>query len=134
MSVLSARDGHDGDVLAVVSQSGPTVTFFDAATHVALADLELPGGEPHELCFDPTQRLLWCTHAYESGYYHANAGQLSRVTVIDPDARRIVDVSVEGSDARSRGVVMIDTVTRNILGRIDNRNPRPALVRHRSHR
>lgn len=148
MSVLSTRDGRDGDVLAVVSQSGPTVTFFDAATDVALADLDLPGGEPHELCFDPTQRLLWCTHAYESGYYHANTGRLSRLTVIDPDTRRIVDVidiapehgphglaldaaagrlyvSVEGSDARSGGVVVIDTTTRKVLGRMDTGAPGP---------
>ncbi|MCQ0025514.1 hypothetical protein M4914_22975 [Streptomyces somaliensis DSM 40738] len=40
------------DQLAVVSQSGPTVTFFDAATHEPLEVLQVPG-EPHELCFDP---------------------------------------------------------------------------------
>jgi len=141
MTTSITRDGREGDVLAVVSQSGPTVTFFDAATDVALGTLELLA-EPHELCFDPTQRLLWCTISYISGYYHANAGRRTLLTVIDPDARCIVDVvdiapehgphglaldaargrlyvSVEGQDDRQGGVVVIDTATRKPLGRID---------------
>lgn len=141
MTVLSVRDGRDGDILAVVSQSGPTVTFFNAATDKELGAVELLA-EPHELCFDPTRRLLWCTNTYYSGYYHANAGRRTQLTVIDPDLRRIVDVidiapehgphglaidtarsrlyvSVEGSNERPGGVVVIDTETRKPLGRID---------------
>ncbi|MET0702627.1 MAG: YncE family protein [Mycobacterium sp.] len=141
MPDTSARDGRDGDVLAVVSQSGPTVTFFDAATDTHLDTLELLA-EPHELRFDPVHRLLWCTNTYYSGYYHANGGQRTQLTVIDPDARRIVDVvdlapehgphglaldatggrlyvSVEGAGDRPGGVVVIDTATRKALGRID---------------
>jgi DNA-binding beta-propeller fold protein YncE len=147
MTDPTARDGRHGDVLAVVSQSGPTVTFFDAATDVVLGALELLA-EPHELCFDPTQRLLWCTNTYYSGYYGANAGPRTQLTVIDPDSRRIVEVvdiapehgphglaldaargrlyvSVEGSDERSGGVVVIDTATRKALGRIDTGAPGP---------
>ncbi|MBF6331115.1 YncE family protein [Nocardia transvalensis] len=143
----TARAGRDGDVLAVVSQSGPTVTFFDAATDAPLGVLNVLA-EPHELCFDPTQRLLWCTSAYYGGYYHANTGRRTQLTVIDPDARRIVDVvdlapehgphglaldpvrgrmyvSVEGSDDRPGGVVVIDTETRKPLGRIDTGAPGP---------
>ena len=141
MTDTTARYGRDGDVLAVASQGGPTVHFFDAKTDALLGALEL-SAEPHELCFDPTQRMLWCTHPYRSGYYHANAGRHTHLTLIDPDARRIVDVidiapehgphglaldstrgklyvSVEGSDDRSGGVVVIDTATRKVLGRID---------------
>jgi DNA-binding beta-propeller fold protein YncE len=141
------RDGRDGDVLAVVSQSGPTVTFFDARTDVPLGALELLA-EPHELCFDPKHRLLWCTNTYFGGYYHANAGRRTQLTVIDPDARRIVEVidlapehgphglaldpihgrvyvSVEGSNDRPGGVVVIDLETRKSLGRIDTQAPGP---------
>ncbi|MET9361609.1 YncE family protein [Streptomyces sp. NPDC006632] len=143
----SARADREGDVLAVVSQSGPTVSFFDAASDRHLDTLEVPCS-PHELCFDPTQRLLWCTTAYASGYYHANSGRRTELTVIDPDTRRIVEiidlapehgphglaldtvrkrlyVSVEGSAQRPGGVVVIDTQTRRPLGRIDTDAPGP---------
>ncbi|MFJ6789973.1 YncE family protein [Streptomyces angustmyceticus] len=143
----SPRAGREGDVLAVVSQSGPTVSFFDAASDQHVGTVEVLA-EPHELCFDPTQRLLWCASAYHSGYYHANSGRRTELTVIDPDTRRIVEVvdlapehgphglaldtarrrlyvSVEGSADRPGGVVVIDTETRRPLGRIDTDAPGP---------
>ncbi|MBH5338238.1 YncE family protein [Streptomyces pactum] len=143
----SPRAGREGDVLAVVSQSGPTVSFFDAVDDRHLGTVELPS-EPHELCFDPAQRLLWCTTAYRSGYYHANGGRRTELTAVDPDARRIVEVidlapehgphglaldaargllyvSVEGSADRPGGVVVIDTGTRRPVGRIDTGAPGP---------
>ncbi|MFD9904010.1 YncE family protein [Streptomyces sp. NPDC059063] len=143
----SPRAGREGDLLAVVSQSGPTVSFFDAASdrHVGTVDVT---AEPHELCFDPTQRLLWCATTYHSGYYHANGGRRTELTVIDPDTRRVVEVvdiapehgphglaldtarhrlyvSVEGGVDRPGGVVVIDTRTRKPLGRIDTDAPGP---------
>ncbi|MEU3776890.1 YncE family protein [Streptomyces sp. NPDC032472] len=143
----SPRTGREGDVLAVVSQSGPTVSFFDAASDRHLGDVQVPA-EPHELCYDPTQRLLWCTLTYHSGYYHANGGRRTELAVIDPDSRRIVEVvdlapehgphglaldtargrlyvSVEGAQDRPGGVVVIDTGTRRPLGRIDTDAPGP---------
>lgn len=143
----SPRTGREGDVLAVVSQSGPTVTFFDAASDQYLGEVQVPA-EPHELCYDPTQRLLWCTLTYHSGYYHANGGRRTELAVIDPDSRRIVEivdlapehgphglaldtvrrrlyVSVESAEDRPGGVVVIDTETRRSLGRIDTDAPGP---------
>ncbi|WP_171162360.1 YncE family protein [Streptomyces sp. I05A-00742] len=143
----SPRAGRDGDVLAVVSQSGPTISFFDAASDRLLDTLDVLA-EPHELCFDPVQRLLWCTSAYHSGYYHANSGRRTELTVIDPGTRRVVEVvdlapehgphglaldtargrlyvSVEGSADRPGGVVVIDTATRRPVGRIDTDAPGP---------
>ncbi|GAA3077151.1 YncE family protein [Streptomyces olivoverticillatus] len=133
--------------MAVVSLSGPTVSFFDAASDRHIGAVEVLA-QPHELCFDPTQRLLWCTTPYHSGYYGANNGRRTEVTVIDPDTRRIVEVvdlapehgphglaldtarrrlyvSVEGSADRPGGVVVIDTETRRPLGRIDTDAPGP---------
>ncbi len=135
------------DVLAVVSQSGPTVTFFDALTHERLDVLEVPA-EPHELLFDPDRRLLYCASAYVSGYYHAHQGREHRVTVIDPDTRKIVDtldtapdhaphglaldrardrlyVSVEATDTAPGGVVVYDANTRQRIGRIPVHAPGP---------
>ncbi|WP_030671292.1 YncE family protein [Streptomyces rimosus] len=143
----SPRIGRDGDVLAVVSQTGPTVEFFDAASDQHVGTVEVPA-QPHELCFDPTRRLLWCTITYHSGYYHANSGRCTELTVIDPDTRRIVEVidlapehgphglaldtarhrlyvSVEGAEDRPGGVVVIDTETRRPVGRIDTDAPGP---------
>jgi DNA-binding beta-propeller fold protein YncE len=136
-----------GDVLAVVSQSGPTVSFFDAATDRLLDTIEVIA-EPHELCFDPTRRLLWCASAYHGGYYHAHNGRRTELTVIDADTRGIVEVvdlapehgphglaldtarrrlyvSVEGGPDRPGGVVVIDTETRRPIGRIDTDAPGP---------
>ncbi|MFG3229616.1 YncE family protein [Kitasatospora sp. NPDC048194] len=141
------RSHRAGDVLAAVSQSGATVSFFDAATDRLLGTVEVPA-EPHELCFDPTERLLWCTTAYRSGYYNAHTGHRTEVTVIDADSRRIVEVidlapehgphglaldparrrlyvSVEASPDRPGGVVVIDTATRRPIGRIDTDAPGP---------
>ncbi|MFE6776582.1 YncE family protein [Streptomyces sp. NPDC057702] len=143
----SVRAQSAGDVLAVVSQSGPTVSFYDAATDRHLDTVEVLA-EPHELCFDPTQRLLWCTTTYRSGYYHANSGRRSELTVIDADTHAVVEVidlapehgphglaldtvrgrlyvSVEGSADRPGGVVVIDTATRRPVGRIDTDAPGP---------
>ncbi|MGK4583985.1 YncE family protein [Kitasatospora sp. HPMI-4] len=143
----SPRAGREGDVLAVISQSGPTVSFFDAADDRHLDTIQVLA-EPHELCFDPIQRLLWCTATYHSGYYNANSGRRTELTVIDPDTRRIVEVvdlapehgphglaldtarrrlyvSVEASADRPGGVVVIDTETRRPLGRIDTDAPGP---------
>ncbi|MFF7989190.1 YncE family protein [Kitasatospora xanthocidica] len=143
----TSRSHLAGDVLAVVSQSGPTVSFFDAATDRLLDTLEILA-EPHELLFDPTRRLLWCTTAYSSGYYHAHNGRRTELTVIDADTRRIVEVidlapehgphglaldagrnrlyvSVERGPDRPGGVVVIDTETRRPLGRIDTGAPGP---------
>ncbi|MFF4820056.1 YncE family protein [Kitasatospora sp. NPDC001309] len=144
---LDARAHLAGDVLAVVSQSGPTVSFFDAATDALLDTVEVPA-QPHELCFDPTQRLLWCTSAYRSGYYNAHDGHSTELTVIDADTRTVVEVidlapehgphglaldpvrgrlyvSVEASTDRPGGVVVVDTATRRPLGRIDTDAPGP---------
>jgi DNA-binding beta-propeller fold protein YncE len=141
------RSPGPGDVLAVVSQSGPTVTFVDVLEHRTLGVLEVPA-EPHELCFDPDNRLLYVSTAYRSGAYHANTGRARELTVIDPDTRRIVEVldvdpehgphglaldssrgllyvSVEGSTTASGGVVVLDTATRKQVGRIDTGAPGP---------
>ncbi|MCP9946891.1 hypothetical protein LUX12_22105 [Streptomyces somaliensis] len=92
------------DQLAVVSQSGPTVTFFDAVTHEPLEVLQVPG-EPHELCFDPRRRLLHCTVTYRSGYYHAHTGRARELVVIDPDAHRVVEVLDLSPDEAPHGVL-----------------------------
>ncbi len=139
--------GLPGDLLAVVSQTGPTVTFFDAATHERLEVLQVPP-QPHELCFDPDHRLLYCTSTYRSGFYDANEGPAHEITVIDVDTRTVVTtlgtapdhaphglaldrergrlyVSVEATGTEPGGVLIIDTRTHARLGRIPTMAPGP---------
>lgn len=128
------------DLLAVASLTGPTVTFFDAATHQQLDVVEVPS-EPHELCFDPDRRLLYCTSTYVSGYYDAHNGRARQISVIDVATRTVVDildtapdhaphglaldrarsrlyVSVEATADAPGGVLVFDTRTRQRIGRI----------------
>ncbi|MFB9388026.1 YncE family protein [Streptomyces coeruleoprunus] len=98
-------DTTNTGLLAVVSQSGPTVTFFDAVTYEPLDVLDVPS-EPHELCFDPRRRLLYCTITYRSGYYHAHTGRARELVVIDPDARRVLDVIDLAPEQAPHGVLL----------------------------
>ncbi|EWM13459.1 hypothetical protein [Kutzneria sp. 744] len=136
-----------GDQLAVVSQGACTVALLDAVDHGVRTVLTVPA-QPHELLFDAEHRLLYCTSTYHDGYYDANAGRNHQLTVIDPDAGRIVEVldlspehgphglaldaarrllyvSVEAGPAGPGGVVVLDTVTRRVLRRIDTLAPGP---------
>ncbi|UZJ29276.1 YncE family protein [Streptomyces endophytica] len=136
-----------GDQLAAVSQTGSTVTFFDATSHELLDVLNVPP-QPHELCYDPDHRLLYCTSTYRSGYYDANEGRSHELTVIDVDTHTVVTtldlrpdhgphglaldrrrcrlyVSVEATDTEPGGVVVLDTRTHARLGRIPAMAPGP---------
>lgn len=93
------------DTLAVVSQSGPTVTFFDAVTYERLDTLEVPS-EPHELCFDAARRLLYCAITYRSGYYQANSGRAHELAVIDADTRSLVEVVDLAPDHAPHGLAL----------------------------
>ncbi|WP_116210371.1 YncE family protein [Streptomyces olivoreticuli] len=97
--------GSARDLLAVVSQTGPTVTFFDAVTHERLDVLEVPS-QPHELCFDPDRRLLYCACTYVAGYYHAHQGRARQIAVVDVDARAVVDTIDIGPDHAPHGLAL----------------------------
>ncbi|MCS0634687.1 YncE family protein [Streptomyces sp. LP05-1] len=142
-----AASPRTGDMLAVVSQGGSTVTFFDALSHERLDVLPLPS-QPHELFFDPARRLLYASITYHSGYYHANAGRARELVVIDPDTRRIVEsvdlapdhaphdilldpvrdliwVSVEATEEETGGLVALDATTRERVRRVPVHAPGP---------
>ncbi|MFI1502288.1 YncE family protein [Streptomyces platensis] len=145
--MTSTPAGSPGDLLAVVSQTGPTVTFFDAATHERLEVLPVPP-QPHELCYDPDRRLLYCASTYRSGFYNAHQGRSHQITVIDVDTRSIVETldtapdhaphglaldrargrlyaSVEATDTEPGGILVLDTRTHARLGRISTMAPGP---------
>jgi DNA-binding beta-propeller fold protein YncE len=136
-----------GDQLAVISQTGSTVTFFDATGHELLDVVDVPP-QPHELCYDPDHRLLYCSSTYRSGYYDANEGRSHELTVIDVDTHTVVTtldlrpdhgphglaldgrrsrlyVSVEATDTEPGGVLILDSRTHTRLGRIPTMAPGP---------
>ncbi|MBO8192980.1 YncE family protein [Streptomyces oryzae] len=137
----------NNDSLAVVSQSGPSVTFFSVGSYHELGTVEVPS-EPHELCFDPARRLLYCSIAYRSGYYHSNSGRAHEIAVIDPDERRLVEIidltpehaphglvldrdrdvlhiSVEATDSAPGAVLALDPDSRKVLRRVPVEAPGP---------
>ncbi len=147
MSSTTGTKTRTGDQFAVVSQSGPTVTFFDAETYTHVVRLEVPS-EPHELLFDPETRLVWCTHTYHEGFYDRNAGRHSLITIIHADTHEVVDtidvspehgphglaldaerrlvyVSLESGPAGGGGVLVLDADSRKVLRRIDSEAPGP---------
>ncbi|MFD9792828.1 YncE family protein [Streptomyces sp. NPDC059070] len=117
--------GAARDLLAVASQSGPSVTFLDAVTHGVLGAVEVPA-EPHELCFDPVRRLLYATITYRSGYYNAHSGRAHELAVIDPDARRVVEI-VDLSPEQGAHGVLLDPV-RDLVWLSVEGDPEGALV------
>ncbi|WP_433656236.1 YncE family protein [Nocardia sp. CA-128927] len=80
-----------GAQLAVLSQGGCTLSFFDLTTHTRRAQLDvLPQG--HELCFDPRTRLLYASHTYRAGIWLAHEAESHEITIVDVDRHEIVEV------------------------------------------
>jgi DNA-binding beta-propeller fold protein YncE len=132
----------DNNTLAVVSQSGESLNFFDLSSGKRTAQLSNLTKEPHELQYDPRTTLLYLTHTYEHGMY-GNHGEYSHeLSIIDcNDQMRVVDtidvspykgphgmaldrqhdilyVSVEGGMSDSTadgGIIGIDLKTRKIV-------------------
>ncbi|RLU85833.1 surface layer protein [Streptomyces griseocarneus] len=144
---MTTDSAYEGDLLAVVSQGGSTVTFFDATTHERVDSVDVPA-LPHELCHDAANGVLYCASTYLSGYYNAHSGHAHEVSVIDVATRRVVDVldlspehgphglaldpercllyvSVEAREDVPGGVVVIDTKDRSVLGRVPTMAPGP---------
>ncbi|WP_433654005.1 YncE family protein [Nocardia sp. CA-128927] len=128
------------EVLAVACQHACAIVFLDLETGDRIDTLSLDY-EPHELAFDPTRRLIYATHTYHSGWYFGNAGRVPKISVIDADTHKLVDVidispfhgphdvfcdphndlvftTVEGSDGGAGGVLVLDAATHTISDHI----------------
>ncbi|KAI9659391.1 MAG: hypothetical protein M1821_001649 [Bathelium mastoideum] len=130
--------------LAVVSQTGQTLSFFDVSSGSRTHHLEGLIAEPHELLFDARTQLLYVSHAYKHGWYweHGDGGQ--EISVVDCNSKQVVDLinisptksphylaldekrgilyaSVEDgidSKPKSGGIIGIDLKTRKIIKKI----------------
>ena len=79
------------NTLAVVSQSGQSLSFFDLATGERTGHLTDLIAEPHELVYDSKRNLLYISHAYEHGLYWSHGEYATQITVVDCDTRKVVD-------------------------------------------
>ncbi|MBB4751962.1 YncE family protein [Actinoplanes lobatus] len=135
------------DMLAVASQSGETVEFFELDRYRHLGSVMVPP-EPHEVLLDPARRLLYVSHTYRSGHYLDHTGHAQQLSIIDVDSRQIVDildlaperaphglhldagrdllyVSVEAGPAGPGGLLVLDASRRKVVGRIDAEADQP---------
>ena len=59
----------ENNILAVVSQSGESLSFFDLSSESRVGHLPDLIKDPHELQLDSRTNLLYLTHKYEHGMY-----------------------------------------------------------------
>jgi DNA-binding beta-propeller fold protein YncE len=128
------------DVLMVASQFGCTLDFFDATTLEKLHTVPDLVAQPHEMAYDGGRRLAYLAHTYRAGAYGEGKPKAHEISVIDVDARAVVDVidlspyeaphDVEYDAAADliytgvelgsagNGIVVIDAGTRKIVAAI----------------
>ena len=78
--------------LAVVSQTGETLSFFDIASGERTAHLTDLTSEPHELCFDPKRNILYLSHTYRFGHFWKHGENATEISVIDLHTKKVVDI------------------------------------------
>jgi DNA-binding beta-propeller fold protein YncE len=130
--------------LAVVSQSGSSLSFFDLTTGARTAYMPNLIPEPHELLLDPKRHLIYCSHAYAHGHFWQHGDNGHQISVIDPARHEVVGVIETGpalgphalvldgdrdilwcsyeeheeSESAGGGVVGIDLKTRKVVKRV----------------
>ena len=78
--------------LAVVSQTGETLSFFDIASGERTAHITNLTSEPHELCYDPKRNVLYLTHTYHFGHFWQHGENGHEISVIDLQTKQVVDI------------------------------------------
>lgn len=80
------------NTLAVVSQTGESLSFFNTTTGTKTGHLSDLIAEPHELCLDRKRNVLYITHAYRHGWYGSHGDDGHEISVFDCEHREVVDV------------------------------------------
>lgn len=78
--------------LAVVSQTGESLSFFSLPNGERTTHLTNLIPEPHELAYSPSKNLLYLTHAYAHGWYGSHGPDGHQISIIDCTSRSVVDV------------------------------------------
>jgi DNA-binding beta-propeller fold protein YncE len=69
--------------LAVISQSGHSLSFCDLTSGTLTSCLTNLIAEPHELCFDSKRNLLYISHAYRHRHFWAHGENGHEISVVD---------------------------------------------------
>ena len=93
--------------LAVVSQSGQSVSFFDLATLERTTQLNDITAEPHELCLDSQRNVLYVSHAYRHGHFWVHGDYSHEISIIDCATKKIVGI-IDTAPARGPHGLVID--------------------------
>lgn len=78
------------NTLAVISQTGESMSFFDISTGEKIGYLPNLVSEPHELCLDIKRNVLYLTHAYRHGWYGGHGEDGHEISVIGCEKREVV--------------------------------------------
>ncbi|MCJ1325338.1 hypothetical protein MMC10_002001 [Thelotrema lepadinum] len=78
--------------LAVVSQTGQSLNFFDIASGERTSHITSLTAEPHELCRDPKRNVLYVSHVYRHGHYWAHEENAHEITVVDLETRKVASI------------------------------------------
>jgi DNA-binding beta-propeller fold protein YncE len=76
--------------LAVVSQSGQTLNFFDVESGLRTGQMTDLIAEPHEMCLDDRTGLLYISHTYQHGWYASHGDFVSLISVLDCKSKTFV--------------------------------------------
>jgi DNA-binding beta-propeller fold protein YncE len=77
--------------LMVVNTWGEDAVFYDLETLAETARFPLPP-QPHEIRHDVKRGLVYCSFPYRDGFYFAHEAKASELAIIDPVARRVVEM------------------------------------------
>jgi DNA-binding beta-propeller fold protein YncE len=77
--------------LAVVSQSGESLSFFDNNTGELTDHIENLPAEPHDMVYDSPRNLLYVSHTYSHGHYFAHGSICNTISVIDASTKKGID-------------------------------------------
>jgi YVTN family beta-propeller protein len=79
------------NTLAVVSQSGQSVSFFDLESGKRTGHIENMIAEPHEIVYDRNSDVLYISHTYEHGQYWTHGQYAKEISVVNGSKKTIVD-------------------------------------------
>ena len=132
--------------LAVVSQSGQSLSFFDLSSGKRISQLSDLTAEPHELCLDKQRNLLYISHTYRHGHFWKHEAYSHEISVIECTTKTCVDIidvhpclgphglyideqrdilyaSVEElADGKGGGVIGIDLKTKSVTKKIESQS------------
>ena len=93
--------------LAVVSQTGQSLSFFDLAARERTIQITSLTAEPHELCRDPKRNVLYVSHAYRHGHYWTHEENAHEISVVDLATRKVTGM-IDTRPARAPHGLAID--------------------------